>query len=236
VRVITFVTASWSKLTTRVINSSGRHCNVYGLWAAPTVIHLVMHTPSTYPWKYYQTLCKISVETTFIYNLLIFENDFKRKCCGTRSSLATLTTQELQRYWVMNRLYIVVWSHGKNLFVLRRNPNPRGMWKGYLFRERYVEGVPFQGKVCGRGTFSGNGMWKGYLFMERYVRGCRFSKFNMWKGPDSPIFSMWKGKRSWHRAEHPRIKSAGEPSPPPGLSVVVQWTLDWQWMTSFLSN
>jgi len=34
----------------------------------------------------------------------------------------------------------------------------KGMWKGYLFRERYVEGVPFQGTVCGRGTFSWKGM------------------------------------------------------------------------------
>jgi len=27
-----------------------------------------------------------------------------------------------------------------------------GIGKGYLFRERYAKGVPFQGKVCERGA------------------------------------------------------------------------------------
>jgi len=78
-------------------------------------------------------------------------------------------------------------------YVKRGTFSEKVMWKGYLFRERYVKGC----------QFSKFNMWK----------GPDFPKISMWKGPDFPKFSMWKDKGSGPRAEHPRMKSVGALSP-----------------------
>jgi len=80
---------------------------------------------------------------------------------------------------------------GKVLFFLAGR-----MWKGYLFRERYLKGLQFS-------KFS-------------MKKGPDCSKFSMRKGPDSVTkLCIWKGEGSGSRAEHSRIKSVREPLPSP---------------------
>jgi len=74
-----------------------------------------------------------------------------------------------------------------------------GMWKEYLFRERYAKG-------CQLSKLS---MWKGPYFPI----------FRIWESPDFSKFRMWKGKASGPLAEHPSMKSVWVP-PLPGTGTV----------------
>jgi len=92
-----------------------------------------------------------------------------------------------------------------------------GMWKGFLFWLKVWERGPlFRLEVCERGTFFGSRYGKEVPYSGwRYVKGVPFQGkvCERWKGPDFPKFSIWKGKGSEPRAEHPLIKSVGVQPP-----------------------